>query len=171
MSELTLILGGVRAGKSNFAEKVAREEGRVVYIATAEALDEEMRERIENHKKRRPSCWKTIESPNNLTESIRQIDSDVDVIIIDCLTVYISNLLTKFSEEEILKNISEVLNVLNDFDGKTIFVSNEVGTGIVPDNKMARDYRDVLGKTNQMVAEAAKDVHLMVAGIPIRIKG
>jgi len=171
MSELTLILGGVRAGKSNFAEKVAREAGRVVYIATAEALDEEMRERIENHKKRRPSGWKTIESPNNLTESIRQIDSDVDVIIIDCLTVYISNLLAKLSEEEILKNVSEVLNALNDFDGKTIFVSNEVGTGIVPDNKMARDYRDVLGKTNQMVAEAAKEVYLMVAGIQVKIKG
>jgi len=170
MSELTLILGGARAGKSNFAEKVAREAGRVVYIATAEALDDEMRERIENHKKGRSSDWETIESPNNLTESIRQIDSDVDLIIIDCLTVYISNLLARFSRKEILKNVSEALNALNDFDGKTIFVSNEVGAGIVPDNKMARDYRDVLGKTNQMVAEAAKEVHLMVAGIPVKIK-
>lgn len=170
MSELTLILGGARAGKSNFAEKVAREAGRVVYIATAEALDDEMRERIENHKKGRSLDWETIESPNNLMESIRQIDSDVDLIIIDCLTVYISNLLARFSGEEILKNVSEALNALNDFDGKTIFVSNEVGAGIVPDNKMARDYRDVLGKTNQIVAEAAKEVHLMVAGIPVKIK-
>ncbi|HDP70058.1 MAG TPA: bifunctional adenosylcobinamide kinase/adenosylcobinamide-phosphate guanylyltransferase [Actinobacteria bacterium] len=171
MSELTLILGGVRAGKSDFAEKVAQVGNRIVYIATAEVLDEEMRKRIENHKRRRSPDWETIESPDDLTESIRQIGSNVDVIIIDCLTVYISNLLAKFSEEEILKNVSEMLNVLNNFNGKTIFVSNEVGMGIVPDNKLARDYRDVLGRTNQMVAKAAKEVYLLVAGIPVKIKG
>lgn len=171
MSEITLILGGARSGKNNFAEKVAQGANKVVYIATAEALDDEMRERIENHKEERPSSWKTIEAPNDLTKSIRQINSKVDMVIIDCLTIYTSNLIVKFSKKEVLKNIADMLSFLNNLDCKIIFISNEVGMGIVPDNKMARDYRDILGKINQRVAEVAKEVYLMVAGIPVKIKG
>ena len=171
MSEIILILGGARSGKSNFTEKIAREAKKIVYIATAEALDDEMRVRIENHKRERPSSWRTIEAPNGLTEPIRQIESDVDLIIIDCLTVYISNQMASFSKKKIFGDISENLDLLIKLKGKVLLVSNEVGMGIVPDNKMARDYRDILGKVNQMVAETAKEVYLMVAGIPMKVKG
>ncbi|MDO8886109.1 bifunctional adenosylcobinamide kinase/adenosylcobinamide-phosphate guanylyltransferase [Candidatus Oleimmundimicrobium sp.] len=170
MSELTFILGGARSGKSFFAEKMASKAKKVVYIATAEALDDEMRTRIENHKRERALNWVTLEAPDDLMETLRQIDSGVDVVIVDCLTLYISNLMRKFSEKEVFDDISKALNVVNNFKGKVIFVSNEVGLSIVPNNKLARDYRDILGKVNQLVAEAAKEVYLMVAGIPMKVK-
>lgn len=171
MSDLILILGGARSGKGIFAERMTEGFKKVAYLATAEALDEEMRERIENHKKQRPGSWVTLEVPHNLVEAFRRIDSDTEVVVVDCLTLYISNQMTRFSEEEIVEKVSELLDLLGAFRGRVIFISNEVGMGIVPEYKMGRDYRDILGKVNQVIAEAAGEVYLMVAGIPLKVKG
>ncbi|MDI6892852.1 MAG: bifunctional adenosylcobinamide kinase/adenosylcobinamide-phosphate guanylyltransferase [Actinomycetota bacterium] len=170
MSDLILILGGARSGKGIFAEKMVKSFKKVAYLATAEALDEEMLERIENHKKQRPGSWVTLEVPHNLVEAFRRIDSDTEAVVVDCLTLYISNQMTRFSEEEILEEVSELLDSLETFRGRVIFVSNEVGMGIVPAYRMGRDYRDILGKVNQVIAEVAGEVYLLVAGIPWRLK-
>ncbi len=184
-SRIMFITGGVRSGKSSFALKEAgRIEGRKAYIATAEALDEEMKERIERHKKERGDGWDTYEEPLNIASLIKEIQHKYSIIVLDCLTLWLSNLIhkSKQPENEINELISILvslnhssssnrLNSLYSLNGLNIFiVSNEVGMGIVPDNKMAREFRDLAGLLNQKVAEIADEVYLVTAGIPIKIK-
>ncbi len=186
--KIVFITGGARSGKSSFAmAEASKIDGRKAYIATAEALDEEMKERIEKHKKQRGNKWDTYEEPLNISALVKKIEKDYNVIVIDCLTLWLSNLLiraqnTEHRTQTIEKEIEKLINTLNlfkkssgcDLDSGfcTLFiVSNEVGMGIVPGNEMARRFRDWAGMLNQRVAEIADEVYIVVSGIPVKIKG
>jgi adenosylcobinamide kinase/adenosylcobinamide-phosphate guanylyltransferase len=175
MSKITLILGGARSGKSYFAQELAKKGKRkVLFVATAEPLDDEMRVRIEEHRKNRPVKWKTLEVTKNIGMKIKECTKGDDIIIIDCITLLISNLLYDepnypVAEKRVLKEINALLECINTLDAHFIIVSNEVGLGLVPDNKLGRLYRDMLGKSNQLLASQSGMVYFMVAGIPSRI--
>lgn len=174
---LTLILGGARSGKSSFVEKIARDSGKsVLYIATAAAGDDEMAERIRNHQASRPAGWHTLECPFNIG---RHLDvSPVEVVIVDCITLLVSNILLSFPEEtpaetitnKVSMEVDELIGAKSRFGGQWLVVSNEVGLGLVPPYPQGRIYRDLLGRANQSLAQAAERVILMVAGIPMVIK-
>ncbi|GAB4535544.1 MAG: bifunctional adenosylcobinamide kinase/adenosylcobinamide-phosphate guanylyltransferase [Thermodesulfovibrionia bacterium] len=171
-SGVTFIIGGARSGKSRFAlNEASKMQGKKAYIATAEALDEEMMKRIERHKRERPADWDTYEEPLNISPLLEEIKERYDVIIIDCLTLWLSNIL--LSRERFNEDIERFLFTLKGYKGSSalIIVSNEVGMGIVPDSEMARHFRDMAGFLNQRVAEIADEVYLVVAGIPLKIKG
>jgi adenosyl cobinamide kinase/adenosyl cobinamide phosphate guanylyltransferase len=183
---LTLVLGGVRAGKSARALALAAawaREGGVLFVATAEGLDDEMRRRIAAHRRGRPAEWETIESPLDPGGDIeRRLSRDeggtpIGVVVIDCLTLWVSNLLlalgdTGEAEAIIAERAAGLLGVVaRHRDQCWIMVSNEVGFGVVPPTALGRRYRDALGRVNQLVAEAAREVTLMVAGLSITLKG
>lgn len=172
-----LILGGARSGKSSFAQEMAGKLGqKVLFVATGEPLDDEMRTRISEHKKNRPREWQTIETPRNVAEQIKKHVFDVDVVLIDCLTLLVSNLLSTDSdyvkmESKVVAQIENLVTLLKQLDLNWVIVSNEVGMGIVPETRVGRVYRDILGKVNQLVAQQATDVYFMMSGIPVKIKG
>ena len=172
-SRLILVTGGARSGKSFFAQRLAQDrEGRTVFIATAEAGDDEMRTRVEKHRRGRPSTWHTIEEPCRLFEAVRTCEGIFDVVLIDCMALWISNLLLKGRDETgILQEVSTLVATCQALAAQVIIVSNEAGMGIVPDNRLSRSFRDILGKTNQEIASAADEVFFLVAGIPLQIKG
>jgi adenosylcobinamide kinase/adenosylcobinamide-phosphate guanylyltransferase len=168
MSKITFIMGGARSGKSQLAIKMAKDGRKVAFIATCQPLDKEMEKRITIHKKTRPPYWHVFEEPEDVDLLLKKISDRFDVIVVDCLTILISNLLLKgLKEKDIGKKIKRMMNVRAD----VIIVSNEVGLGIVPDNELARDFRDIAGKMNQIVAEEADEVFFMVSGLPMKIKG
>ncbi len=181
-NKIIFITGGARSGKSSFAlNEASKLKGQKAYIATAEALDSEMKERIEKHKKDRGSDWNTYEEPLKIASVLSGIKDKYGVVIIDCLTIWLSNIMLQSKQPEnaineflqVLGSLSSSsrLNSLNGFNGLNLFiVSNEVGMGIVPDNELTRKFRDFAGILNQKVAEAADDVYLVTAGIPIKIK-
>jgi adenosylcobinamide kinase/adenosylcobinamide-phosphate guanylyltransferase len=163
------ILGGARSGKSRFALQKALEfSGKKAYIATAQALDDEMKERIDKHKKERSGDWTTFEEPINIRGLIKDVHKKYNVIIIDCLTLWLSNLMLTGSNIE--RESELFISSLTDVHCPLLIVSNEVGLGIVPDNAMARKFRDLSGYVNQRVAETADAVYLVTAGIPVKIK-
>jgi adenosylcobinamide kinase/adenosylcobinamide-phosphate guanylyltransferase len=170
-----LILGGVRSGKSQFAQKLAQESGkRVLFVATAQALDQEMNSRIEEHRKVRPPTWQTLEATCLLGPRIEKELGDAELVIIDCLTLLLSNLVTGADsgiEQRVQAEMDELIECMNQVSADFIIVSNEVGSGIVPDSRQGRIYRDLLGKVNQMMAQRADEVYVMFAGIPVRMKG
>lgn len=173
MSNIIFITGGARSGKSNFAVKLANEsKGKVAFIATASAGDDEMKERITRHKESRPKEWITVEEPLDLAKAIERV-YDHDLLIIDCITLYLTNLFCNgiIDEDKILDNIKKMLESAESFHGTIIIISNELGMGIVPENRMARDFRDVAGRANQMIAEVANKVFVCFSGIPVQIKG
>lgn len=164
-----LVLGGARSGKSRRAEALAEASGRaLIYIATAEALDDEMRERIACHRASRAEGWRTVEAPRALAAAIAAEDASDRVLVIDCLTLWLSNLLIADDDLEAAGDAlaAEVVRLR----GEIIFVSNEVGFGIVPDNALARRFRDAAGRLNQRIAAACDAVELVVAGIPVKVK-
>lgn len=162
-----LVIGGARSGKSSFAERQARESGlRVTYIATCEARDDEMTERIAHHRERRPAEWRTVEEPLLLADALRR-EAAADVcVMVDCLTLWLTNVLLGEREEE----IDKLLATLSTLPGRIVLVSNEVGWGIVPENALARRFRDEQGRLNQRVAAIAADVTLVAAGLPLILK-
>ena len=175
-SRLIFILGGARSGKSVYALKLAESiVGERLYLATAEVLDEEMAKRIKKHKKERGNNWTTIEEPINVADVISR-DKKHDVILLDCLTLWISNLIHEESgvrsqESEVIdKTINQFASACKNSKINIIVVSNEVGLGIVPDNPLARQFRDIAGYANQKIAEAADEVYFVTAGIPMRMK-
>jgi adenosylcobinamide kinase/adenosylcobinamide-phosphate guanylyltransferase len=175
---IIFILGGARSGKSRYAQELAARLGsRVLYVATAEALDEEMKARIEAHRRSRPPSWRTLEARAGVAEAIRNQIRDAEVVIIDCLTLLVSNLLADGSagaeacEKRVTGEVEDLLALMETSKPDFIVVSNEVGLGLVPPNPLGRVYRDVLGLANQMVARHADEVYLMVAGIPVPLKG
>ncbi len=172
MSKITFILGGARSGKSSKAITLAKEKGvRVAFIATSQALDQEMATRIALHKRARPIRWKTFECPRDISWALKEAGNKFEVIIIDCLTLWVSNLLLGADKErEILDKIKRVIAALKKTKSDTIIVSNEVGLGVVPDNALGRSFRDIAGKVNQIVAAKADEVIFMVAGLPWKIK-
>jgi len=176
---LVLILGGVRSGKSAFAQDLARQMGRrVTFLATARADDDEMRRRIEEHRRARPPHWRIIEAPLNAARALREDGDQADVILLDCLTLLVSNLLLDAGEEayaqeveaRVMGEVEELLPAFHDRSASLIVVSNEVGMGVVPPYPLGRVYRDLLGKANQVLARAADQVYWMLAGLPVEIK-
>ena len=171
-NKISFVVGGARSGKSTYAAQLAAKHTKVAFIATAQALDEEMKERIRLHRSARPKTWKTFEEAKDLTALLKKIPGRFSCYLIDCLTLLISNLiLSGEMEDEIIKRINEILIILRKRDAHVIMVSNEVGLGIVPDNALGRNFRDIAGKINQIVAKEANEVFFMVSGIPLKLKG
>ena len=173
MGKLIFITGGARSGKSKYALKLAKNISRkVLFLATGTAKDEEMKKRIEEHKKSRPTYWETVEETKDIASTLLNIKSSYKVVIIDCLTFFISNLLLDgINEKTILEEIRKIVEIILKNDYTVIVISNEVGGGIVPDNELGRKFRDTAGLANQIIAESAQQVYLVVSGIPLKIKG
>lgn len=177
---LILVTGGARSGKSEFAERyVEKYATKAGYIATAEVLDDEMGRRVELHRQRRSSSfWTTYEYPQNAEQVFAQLPSDIDMVLFDCLTVYVANMMygnfEKSTPEDVLllvkENVQKLLDAANVSGRTVVFVTNEVGCGIVPDNYLAREYRDVIGVVNTMVAKACDKLFLTVCGHAVDIK-
>ena len=171
MTRHCLVLGGARSGKTAFAERLALHAGsRPAYLATAEILDGEMKERVSSHQAIRGDRFTTIEEPTELSHAILKAGASHDVILVDCLTLWITNLL--IANEDVATAVSELCATLVEFrDAKVILVSNEVGLGIVPDNAMARTFRDLAGSAHQRLGEICEDVYFVAAGLPLTLKG
>ncbi len=175
--QLTLILGGARSGKSDFARTLALKRGGddVLFIATAQARDEEMRARIEKHRAERPAQWKVIEAPRAIAHvgEIRESSLHARVVLLDCVTLWVSNVLLedeRDAEQTMARELEEFLAWYHGAQIELIVVSNEVGMGIVPENELGRAFRDLLGAANQKLAAAADEVFWLVAGLPIEVK-
>lgn len=175
---LQLILGGARSGKSGYALSQDGESRfkKRFFIATASAGDEEMRQRIERHRKERAEEWQTLEEPYHLAESLDRLSTrPEDLVVIDCVTLWVSNMLCGIggkilTDEEIEKNFHHFIEALSKLTCTIRIVSNETGFGVVPDNFLGRHFRDLQGRLNQSIAHTASEVVLMVAGIPVKIK-
>jgi adenosylcobinamide kinase/adenosylcobinamide-phosphate guanylyltransferase len=179
MGTLVLILGGARSGKSSYAQNLADATGKsVTFIATAEALDDEMSARIQKHRAERPATWETLEIPFDIASQLHRVKSKV--VLLDCITLLISNLLMQFVKDErvdeapfmaaVQEEINELIRRLRVGEQDWLLISNEVGLGLVPPYQMGRVYRDAIGWANQRLAREADKVIFMVAGIPTTIK-
>jgi len=170
---MIFITGGCRSGKSRYALQYAnRHFSKKLFLATCEVLDEEMARRVENHKKVRGPEWTTIEEPVDIIKEIRECRRDEEVILIDCLTLWLYNLLMKWDNDlRIIDETEKLIGIIKQSPTSIILVSNEVGMGIVPADPLSRRYRDLLGMMNQRIAEALDTVIFMVSGIPIFLKG
>ena len=199
MSQFTLITGGARSGKSSFAERLATSvKCPVTYIATAQIWDEEMALRVKKHQNQRPSTWQLIEEPLNIRDILWQLKDNQGVILLDCVTLWLTNLLLDGQaqlatlsdhereesppgsskgdkmipdiEKHILTTVQEVAELAQGIKPQVLFVTNEVGQGIVPENPLGRAYRDLAGRSNQILARQADHVYLVVAGYPMELK-
>jgi len=178
MSQFTLITGGARCGKSRFAELLAAHTKRpVIYIATAQIWDEEMALRVKKHQLQRPATWRLIEEPVNIRDTFIQLKDEDGIILLDCVTLWLTNLLLADGdlfnndlEPQILDIVKDVAQLAREIKPQVIIVSNEVGQGIVPEYPLARAYRDLAGRSNQILASNADRVYMVVAGIPMEIK-
>ena len=168
-SGVTLVLGGARSGKSAFAEALAQDHGRRVYIATAEPVDDEMARRVEIHRARRGDGWRTVEAPLRLAEAIRQESVPQACLLVDCLTVWLGNLMHHGHDVDAAREA--LLESLAAAPGPVVLVANEVGLGIVPNDAMARAFRDHAGRLNQAIAGVAERAYFVVAGLPVDLKG
>lgn len=167
--KIIFVIGGARSGKSAFAlNEASKHKGQKAYIATAEALDKEMKERIEKHKKERGNNWDTYEEAIDIVPLIKKIQGRYNVVLLDCLTLWLSNLM--HSNKDVKSEIEYFCSSLLTIHCSLFTVSNEVGMGIVPDNELARRFRDFAGLLNQKIAEIADEVYLVTAGIPVKIK-
>lgn len=168
----TLVLGGARSGKSAFAQAAAEalaaeSGGRLVMVATAQAFDSEMVERIDRHRQDRGPAWTTLEAPLDLAGALDGLGAG-DVVVVDCLTLWLSNLM--LDERDVAAAMAQLVAGVERFEGRLWLVSNEVGFGIVPDNALARRFRDEAGRLHQALAQAADAVTLVVAGLTLRLK-
>ena len=186
MAKTILITGGARSGKSTYAEKLAIEiSPKVLYVATSIPFDEEMKERVKKHRERRPSNWDTFEGYKDLKDIFVDQNLDFDVVLLDCITIMVTNLLLEktgeniesFSEQElshiegeILKEVADFLDAAEETTKTIILVTNEVGFGIVPEYKSGRVFRDIAGRVNQYIANRAEEVSLVVCGIKVKVK-
>jgi adenosylcobinamide kinase / adenosylcobinamide-phosphate guanylyltransferase len=183
VKRVILLLGGARSGKSRFAQDLAvKTAQKVLFVATAEAGDEDMRLRIEKHKQNRPAGWRTLETGDHLGSRIEAEIRDEQAVIIDCITLLVNNIFCRYDEKQfeniavsvlekqVISEMNELQTCFEKVEADFIIVSNEVGLGLVPDNRMGRLYRDILGRANQILAQCSSEVYLMVAGIPLRVK-
>jgi adenosylcobinamide kinase/adenosylcobinamide-phosphate guanylyltransferase len=170
---VTLVLGGVRSGKSRYAQQLAERSSRVVFVATAKICDDEMRAKIDRHREERPKEWLTVEEPLELPKVLAEHKTTCDVIVVDCLTIFAANLLEAAGEDSatLEGRIEALCTALQTIQCNLVVVSNEVGSGVHPSTELGRRYRDLLGEINQRVARVADDVVLMVAGLPLALKG
>ncbi len=170
-----LVTGGARSGKSEFAENLCLNiPGKRTYLATAIPFDDEMKQRIKLHKKRRdPNLWHNlIEEPYNIPEILVSLNSKIDVLLLDCITIWLNNLFLKIGTDEsiIFKEIEKFLKVLQGINYNIVIVSNEVGMGLVPENKLARIFRDISGKVNKKMAKIVSEFYIIFSGYALRLK-
>ena len=178
MGILTLILGGARSGKSSYALKLAEVYADVLFVATAQAYDDEMQQRIERHKTERPFHWHTLEAPTKIGEGILKTKLTPELILVDCLTLLASNVVLQLgdnvdvveAETAVLAEVKTLIQTHQQIGADTIVISNEVGLGIVPAYSLGRTYRDALGRANQHLAAQSDEVLFMVAGLPMKVK-
>jgi adenosylcobinamide kinase/adenosylcobinamide-phosphate guanylyltransferase len=170
---VTLVLGGARSGKSRYAQQLAERSRHVVFVATAKVSDEEMRAKIARHREDRPKEWPTVEEPLDLPKVLGEHELASEVIVVDCLTIFAANLLEADGEDSnaIERRVEALCAALRTAQCNVVLVSNEVGSGVVPAYPVGCRYRDLLGEINQKVARIADDVVLMVAGLPLALKG
>ena len=175
---ITLVLGGARSGKSQYAQTLASRAADVVFVATAQPIDDEMRAKIARHRQERPAEWKTVEAPIELEAAVREHGRRSSFLLIDCLTTFTANLMLAndakadgVKKDAIFACIDRLCNALRESSASVAIVSNEVGEGVVPPTEMGRQFRDLLGEINQRVARQADNVILMVAGYPLAVKG
>jgi adenosylcobinamide kinase / adenosylcobinamide-phosphate guanylyltransferase len=170
---VTLVLGGVRSGKSRWAQELAAQATRVAYVATAQPLDAEMVEKVRRHREERPTHWQTFEEPLELGPVIAEHAAAFDVMLVDCLTVFVGNLQAETESHPLSteRRIAGFLETLRTSPASMVLVSNEVGSGVVPPYPAGRRFRDALGELNQQVAAIADNVVLLVAGLPLALKG
>jgi adenosylcobinamide kinase/adenosylcobinamide-phosphate guanylyltransferase len=170
---ITLVLGGARSGKSRYAQTLATRNSSVVFVATGQALDEEMRMKIQRHQAERPKQWRTIEEPLDLDRVLVEEGAKHRILVVDCLTLYVANLLEaeRGNPAAIEERLQRLYAALRSVPCSVALISNEVGSGIVPPFPEGRRYRDLLGEINQGVASIADNVLLMIAGVPLVLKG
>lgn len=169
-AKITFVLGGARSGKSSFAEKLVEDSGlQPVYLATGRAFDKEMESRISIHRNRRGSEWQTVEEPLDLVGALQKHVGHDRFVLVDCLTLWTTNLM--MAEQNIAAETERLIAALPQLSGPVVFVSNEVGLGIVPENRMAREFRDHAGFLHQAIASVADEVYFMAAGLPLKMKG
>lgn len=181
---MIVVTGGAKSGKSSFAEQKAKSIGnKVLYIATAIPFDDEMKVRIKRHREVRPITWETYEGFLNLPKIIVDKSNDFDCILLDCVTILITNLIFHYNksnnieeaefnviEKLVLEEMKNIVNACKTIKSEIIFVTNELGCGIVPENKLSRHFRDIAGNVNQFIAKNANEVYISVSGIPVKIK-
>ncbi|OPJ55790.1 bifunctional adenosylcobinamide kinase/adenosylcobinamide-phosphate guanylyltransferase [Alkalithermobacter paradoxus] len=185
MSRIIMITGGARSGKSSFAEKLCKEQNsKVAYIATSVPFDEGMKDRIEKHRKMRPNSWTTYEVYKDIYKYISDISTSHEVVLLDCITLLINNLMFDFDidwdnckadevdsiEEYIQNQITLLIDEIRKTNLQFVFVSNEIGMGVVPANRLSRIYTDIAGRINQRISSLSDEVYFVVSGIPIKIK-
>ena len=173
MSRIILVTGGARSGKSRYAECLALPFGQPLgYLATCEPLDTEMDERVARHRERRGAEWVTLEEPLRVAESVAAHDGRFRAILVDCITLWLSNLLLAHDDpEQVIEAVRGFTATFHNLATPLILVTNEVGMGIVPENHLARLYRDLAGRANELLAAAADEVHVVISGIPLKLKG
>ena len=183
MPKIIFIIGGARSGKSHYAQELALKSPQpVMFVATAEAGDAEMRQRIENHRKSRPATWKTLEVTTRIGRKISQKMGGAQTVIVDCITLLVNNIFKQHGnltdetinasliEKEVTAEINELVNCIKQANANFIIVSNELGLGLVPADRISRLYRDLLGKANQTLAQNVDEVYFMAAGLPLLLK-
>jgi adenosylcobinamide kinase/adenosylcobinamide-phosphate guanylyltransferase len=169
---ITLVLGGARSGKSRYAEQLARNSQLpVLYIATATALDDEMSARIAHHQTQRPSEWALCECPLQLAETLARESQKPQCILVDCLTLWLNNQLFHYPQQDFSLLFKQLIDSLQNSQAQIIFVSNEVGLGIIPLGEISRQFVDEAGRLNQALAQRADTVFFIAAGLPLRLKG
>ncbi|NVO00222.1 MAG: bifunctional adenosylcobinamide kinase/adenosylcobinamide-phosphate guanylyltransferase [Geobacteraceae bacterium] len=172
MSKIILVTGGARSGKSRYAEELAVSHGEpLLYVATAACGDKEMHERISRHQERRGAAWQTIEEPMDLAGVLLGHDGWFGATLVDCVTLWLTNLLLeKEDKDAVLDEVSRTAKALANLKSPVILVTNEVGMGIVPDNHLARVFRDIAGEANEILAKAADEVYVIFSGLPLKLK-
>lgn len=179
---MILVTGGARSGKSSFGESLLKDKKEVLYIATSIPFDEEMKDRVKKHRESRPNHWHTLEGYKDLGNSIRTLNQQYDGIILDCITIMITNLIFenfdeeveidyKGIEEKIMGEMKAMVLAFKELNSEVVLITNEVGCGIVPETRLSREFRDIAGRVNQYLAREAEEVYFAVSGIPVKIKG
>jgi len=173
MTRTVFITGGARSGKSRFAEELALGYGTpLCYLATGMAGDAEMAERISRHRTRRGEVWRTVEEPEDLAGAIRENEGSCNAILVDCATLWLTNLLLKYGNAApVLDEVAVLTHLMPSLKVPLIMVSNEVGMGIVPENALSRTFRDLAGEANELLARAADEVYVIFSGLPLKLKG
>lgn len=186
MGKIILVTGGARSGKSSYAENIAKDiKGNILYIATSIPFDDEMKHRVEKHKESRPEFWDTYEGYKDLHRVVKEKNNLYEGMLLDCVTIMTSNFMFDYIgdkieeadnttldkvEKRILQNFEKLLDEVSKGNSTMILVTNELGYGIVPENKLARVYRDIVGRVNQYIASRANQAYLVVCGIPMSVK-
>ena len=185
MSNIILVTGGARSGKSNFAESLCiKQNNNTAYIATSVAFDDEMKSRVKKHQESRPKDWKTYEIYKDIDSIVKELDENYNTVIMDCVTLMVNNLMFTYGievdkatsdqldelENYIRDQITKLLEAVKKTNLYFVIVSNEVGMGIVPENKLARIYGDFVGRANQLISKYSDEVYFVVSGIPMKVK-